>query len=38
MDTGRAINQSDWCSGCAGGSYVVGYIPAVEQYYDRYAG
>lgn len=38
MDTARAINRSDWCSGCAGGSYVVGYIPAVEQYYDRYAG
>jgi peptidoglycan hydrolase CwlO-like protein len=38
MDTARAINHSDWCSGCAGGSYVTGYIPAVEQYYDRYAG
>jgi len=38
MDTGRAINRSDWCSGCAGGSYVIGYIPAVEQYYDKYAG
>jgi peptidoglycan hydrolase CwlO-like protein len=37
MDTARAINASDWCSGCAGGSYVTGYIPAVEQYYDRYA-
>jgi len=38
MATARAINASDWCSGCAGGSYVTGYIPAVEQYYDRYAG
>jgi peptidoglycan hydrolase CwlO-like protein len=38
MDTARAINASDWCSGCAGGSYVTGYVPAVEQYYDRYAG
>jgi peptidoglycan hydrolase CwlO-like protein len=38
MDSARAINRSDWCSGCAGGSYVTGYIPAVERYYDRYAG
>ncbi len=38
MDTGRAINRSDWCRGCAGGTYVIGFIPAVEQYYDRYAG
>jgi len=38
MDTAQAINRSDWCSGCAGGSYVTGYIPAVEQYYNRYAG
>jgi peptidoglycan hydrolase CwlO-like protein len=38
MRTGRAINASDWCRGCAGGSYVVGFIPAVERYYDRYAG
>jgi hypothetical protein len=37
MSTAEAINRSDWCSGCAGGSYVTGYIPAVEQYYDRYA-
>jgi peptidoglycan hydrolase CwlO-like protein len=38
MKTGRAINASDWCRGCAGGSYVVGFIPAVERYYERYAG
>jgi len=38
METGRAINRSNWCRGCAGGSYVIGFIPAVEQYYDRYAG
>lgn len=38
METGWAINRSLWCRGCAGGSYVVGFIPAVEQYYDRYAG
>lgn len=37
MDTGRAINRSDWCRGCAGGTYVVGFIPAVERYYERYA-
>jgi peptidoglycan hydrolase CwlO-like protein len=38
MDTGRAINRSDWCRGCAGGTYVIGFIPAVERYYDRFAG
>lgn len=38
METGRAIQRSDWCRGCAGGSYVIGIIPAVEEYYDRYAG
>ena len=37
METGRAINRSDWCRGCAGGTYVIGYIPAVERYYERYA-
>lgn len=36
METSRAINRSDWCRGCAGGTYVVGFIPAVERYYDRY--
>jgi peptidoglycan hydrolase CwlO-like protein len=38
METARAINRSDWCRGCAGGSYVTGFVPAVEQYYDRYGG
>ena len=38
METGKAINASDWCRGCANGSYVIGIIPAVEKYYDRYAG
>ena len=38
METGRAIQQSDWCRGCAEGGYVVNLIPAVERYYDRYAG
>ncbi len=37
METGRAINRSDWCRGCAGGTYVIGFIPAVERYYERYA-
>ena len=37
METGRAINRSDWCRGCAGGTYVIGFIPAVQQYYERYA-
>jgi hypothetical protein len=38
METGKAINKSDWCRGCTNGSYVIGIIPAVEKYYDRYAG
>lgn len=38
MSTGEAIRDSDWCRGCAGGRYVVSLIPAVEQYYDKYAG
>jgi hypothetical protein len=37
METGRAINRSDWCRGCAGGTYVIGFVPAVQQYYERYA-
>ncbi|MGH8703795.1 MAG: hypothetical protein ACREUO_00090 [Burkholderiales bacterium] len=37
MDTGWAINASDWCRGCADGQYVVELIPIVERYYDRYA-
>lgn len=36
METARAINRSDWCRGCAGGTYVIGFVPAVERYYDRY--
>ncbi len=34
METGHWIQQSNWCHGCAEGGYVVGLIPAVEQYYD----
>jgi peptidoglycan hydrolase CwlO-like protein len=37
MKTAEAIRDSLWCSGCAGGTYVVGYIEAVTRYYDRYA-
>jgi peptidoglycan hydrolase CwlO-like protein len=37
METGKAINKSDWCRGCTDGQYVIGIIPAVEQYYERYA-
>jgi hypothetical protein len=38
MATGQAINASQWCRGCSGGGYVTAIIPAVEQYYDQYAG
>ena len=38
MTTGKAINQSRWCYGCADGGYVIDLIPTVEQYYDEYAG
>ncbi|MEX0874540.1 MAG: hypothetical protein WD646_00035 [Actinomycetota bacterium] len=37
MKTAEAIRDSLWCSGCAGGTYVVGFIEAVTRYYDRYA-
>ena len=37
MTTARAINASDWCGGCAGGTYVVGMVPKVEANYDTYA-
>jgi len=37
MDTAGAIQASDWCHGCAEGGYVVSIVPAVEQYYDKYA-
>ena len=38
METARAIQQSHWCHGCAEGGYVIGIVPAVEKYYDDYAG
>jgi peptidoglycan hydrolase CwlO-like protein len=37
MTTARAINASSWCRGCAGGTYVIGYIPKVEANYKIYA-
>ena len=37
METAEAIRDSLWCSGCANGTYVVGFIEAVRRYYDRYA-
>lgn len=36
--TAQAINNSRWCFGCAGGSYVVGLVPDVRAWYARYAG
>ena len=38
MKTAEAIRDSLWCRGCAGGTYVTGFIEAVRRYYDRYAG
>jgi peptidoglycan hydrolase CwlO-like protein len=37
MTTARAINASDWCHGCAGGTYVTGMVPKVEADYSTYA-
>lgn len=37
MKTAEAIRASLWCSGCASGTYVTGFIEAVRRYYDRYA-
>jgi len=37
MTSARAINASDWCRGCAGGTYVIGMIPKVEANYRTYA-
>jgi hypothetical protein len=35
--TAGAINASDWCSGCAGGQYVLDLIPTVQQYFGQFA-
>jgi peptidoglycan hydrolase CwlO-like protein len=37
MTTAQAINASDWCRGCAGGTYVTGIIQKVEADYRTYA-
>lgn len=34
--TARAIAASAWCSGCAGGQYVIGIVPAVEASFETY--
>jgi hypothetical protein len=36
LDTARAIAASSWCSGCAGGAYVIGIVPAVEASFETY--
>jgi hypothetical protein len=35
--TARAIRDSAWCSGCAGGTYVIGVLPRVEADYEAFA-
>jgi hypothetical protein len=37
MTTGQAINASRWCYGCAGGTYVIGVIPKVDEDLESYA-
>lgn len=37
MTTAEAIRASAWCRGCAGGSYVTGWIAKVEASYELYA-
>ncbi|HEX3299181.1 MAG TPA: hypothetical protein VHW68_03640 [Actinomycetota bacterium] len=36
MSTAQAIAASSWCSGCAGGQYVMGIVPAVEASFETY--
>jgi hypothetical protein len=36
LNTARAIAASSWCSGCAGGAYVIGIVPAVEASFETY--
>jgi len=35
--TAQWVNASSWCSGCGGGSYLVGLLPIVAQDYATYA-
>ncbi len=37
MTTAKAINASAWCGGCSGGTYVMAWVPLVEQNYSEYA-
>jgi len=36
MTTAQAIADSSWCHGCAGGQYVLGIVPNVEESFDTY--
>jgi hypothetical protein len=36
LETAQAIAASSWCSGCAGGQYVIGIVPAVEASFETY--
>ena len=38
MTTGEDVNASQWCRGCAGGTYVTAIIPSVEAFYNSFAG
>jgi hypothetical protein len=35
--TAQWVNASSWCSGCGGGSYLIGLLPIVAQDYASYA-
>ena len=37
MATARAIADSRWCYGCAGGQYVLGIVPAVQESFETYS-
>jgi hypothetical protein len=37
-ETAQAINASDWCHGCAGGTYVTGVVPRIIAAYNLTAG
>jgi hypothetical protein len=36
MTTAAAIAASSWCSGCAGGQYVLGIVPQVQASFETY--
>jgi hypothetical protein len=37
LETAARIAASRWCHGCAGGQYVIGIVPAVQESYGIYA-